>query len=63
MLHLVKQNLTISLLISLIEVLITLNFIPKISMNFIILLCGMLISALLVILNVMRVKKQTIEKK
>ena len=63
MLHLVKQNLTISLLISLIEVLIALNFIPKISMNFIILLCGMLISALLVILNVMRVKKQTIEKK
>ena len=58
MLHLVKQNITISILISLIEVVIALSLIPGVKMNFMILLGGMVLSALLVVLNVARVKNK-----
>ena len=58
MLHYVKQNITISLLFSLIGIVISLGFIPGIKMNFILLLLWLIGSSLLVIINTIRIRNK-----
>ena len=58
MLRYVKQNIIISMLVSLVGLIITLGVIPGIKMNAVILTIGMFISSLLVILNTIRIKNK-----
>ena len=56
--HLTNQNILLSLFIFIPELIITLGFIPKLKMNPLFLLLGMLINILLVIGNTIRVKNK-----
>ena len=58
MLQTVKQNITLSLLVSLGGILLTLGVIPKVKMNSLVLLFIMMISAILVIVNILRIRNK-----
>ena len=58
MLHSVKQNITISLFTSCIGILLTLGVIPFVKMNSLVLLFIMMISAILVLLNIIRIRNK-----
>ena len=58
MLHSVKQNITLSLFVSLGGIILTLGIIPKVKMNAMAVLLVMMMSTFLVIINIIRLRKK-----